>query len=415
MKTENHTNTHQNLSLFREMTKAIDHLYNWTYDTQGNLLYSDCPHEHLLHTLFFRCGFFEKALLYSDSQDAPYALGTYMGLSWFAVFEKNNGVLCRVHLLGPVLYAPVQEDQLEVFFRSYEENGMKFSVKHQMIRVITQLPIIFQKQFGQLALMLDYCVNHRHLSYEDLQFLVDQQLDETTETAPALYRDTHKNFCGLMEHLRLGDLSYLEKRNSSDSVHFCLLPTNAAGIRIPLRAMKDSAVIFISQCANAAIDGGLGPEVSYAMADRYIGSIEKNRSALELTSLMSMAYRQYTKEVYHIQHQDHHFSPEIQSCIDYIDQHPEEKLSIKELAFLSGYSTYYLSRKFKSETGTALTEYIRQRKIKQGALLLATTDLDLEAIAERLGFCSRSHFSDTFHKQMGISPSDYRKGSLKQH
>ena len=400
-----------NLTLFYEMTRAIPNLYTWTYTPDKTLLRSSCPddRQQMLETLFFRCGFFEKILSYSADHDAPYALGTYMGLVWFGILEKRDGTLLRVHLLGPVFHAPVQENQLEAFLKEYEKEGMQFYARHTLIKIMRSLPVVFQKYFGQLALMLHYCVNGEHLSYKDLRFLVDQQLDETQATAPALYRDIRLRTRRLMEHIRLGNIEAINQTDISEGMNYSTLPTNAAGIRAPLRALKDAAVIFTSQCADAAIDGGLSPEAAYAMADRYMGSMEQNRSSLELMSMMSAMYREYVQKVHDARRQQNSYSPEIQSCRDYIDLHPMDSLEIAELADMVGYSTYYLSRKFHRETGQSLRDYIKEQKIKQGALLLATTEEDMGTIAERLGFCSRSHFSDTFHKIMGLSPSEYRK------
>lgn len=401
----------ERLELFRGMIKAVDHLYTWTYAPDGTFLSCSCPPDQqpVLETLFFSCDFFQKILDYSTLHDGPYALGTYMGLVWFAVLEKKDGDLMRVHLLGPALHTPVQENQLENFLREYEKKGLPFYSKHVLIKNIRSLPVVFQKYFGQLALMLHYCVNQEHLPASKLHFLVDQQLDETETTAPALYRDTRLRTLRLLEHLRLGDIEGIQKINVSEGMNYCALPTNAAGIRTPLRALKDAAVIFTAQCADAAIDGGLSPEAAYSMADRYMGSMEQNRSPLELMTMMSSMYRTYLQCVCDARRQGRSFSPEIQSCMDYIDLHPLEPLEISDLADMVGYSAYYLSRKFHRETGSSIRDYIRQRKIKQGALLLVSTQDDLGTIAERLGFCSRSHFSDTFHKIMGLSPSEYRK------
>ena len=404
----------QNTRLFHEMSACIENLYNWIYDTGGNLLYTTCPDAQMLDALFVHSGFVEKICDYGKNHDAPYALGTYMGFDWFAVLEKKDGALHRIHLLGPVLHAPIQEESLELFLREYEDLGMRLYAKHLLIRAMKQLPVIFQKQFGQLALMLHYCVTGEHLSYEKLHFLIDKQLDETQGTAPDLYRDIRRNTAQLLENIRLGgSLPEISPAGpgSAPQTSMAMLPTSAARIETPLRQLRDTAVIFTSQCANAAIDGGMSPEAAYALADHYIGSFEQHRSSPELTSLISAMYQDFVGHVRQLRHQAKPYSREIRSCMDYIDQHLEEKISIERLAKNAGYSSYYLSRKFKNEVNINIQTYIKQKKIQLACVLLTTTDDDLEAIAGQLGFCSRSHFSDTFHKIMCVSPSEYRKKS----
>ena len=395
------------IELFHGMSGCVEYLYCWTCAPDGTLLYSNCPDEQPLYTLFTSCGFVEKIRAYARDHDAPYALGTYMGLVWFSVLEKQDRVLKKIHLLGPVFHEPVQESEMETFLRDYETLGMKFTAKHILIGAMRQLPVIFRKTFGQLALMLHYCVNGERLSYHQLAFLVDQELDEDKDTAPGLYRDIRLRTKELTEYLRTG---FSLPEDSADLPQISAsLPTNASGISAPLRKLKDAAIVLTAQCAEAAIDGGLNPETAYRMADRYMGSIEQHRSHLELTSMISSMYRDYLSRVQEIQNQACSLSREIQFCAEYVRNHPEEKLTVAGLAALTGYTPGYLSRKFREETGISPGAYIKEQKLRYGALLLVTTSDDLTAIADRLGFCSRSHFSDAFHRFMGVSPSEYRR------
>lgn len=397
------------IRLFRQMTRIIEHFYHWTYAPDMTLLYTSCPNAQILQALYEHSDFHNKVLHYAQTHDAPYALGTYMGLVWFAVLEKEAQQLKAIHLLGPVFDSPIQESQMETFLKDYEARGLSFPVRHRLIQQLKNLPVLFRRQFSQLALMLHYCVNGTYLPLDALHFLVDRQPDETTGTSLALYRNIRLRTNELMEIIRLGNIRWTEHSASAREIHYSALPTNAAGIRTPLRSLKDSAVIFTAKCADAAIDGGMSPEAAYTLADQYIGTMEQNCSSMELTALMSSMYRRYVEAVHHLRQPSAKISAPIQACMDYIALHPSGSLKLSTLAEISGYSTYYLSRKFQQETGLSLPRYIKKQKIEQGALLLSSTDLSLSEIAERLGFCSRSHFSDIFHKIMGISPSEYRK------
>ena len=418
------TNDHltQRLRFFYEMIQCIEGLSCRTYScgemssgeispetisSHGQsftLLYSNCPDEMLFHSFFESCGFFDKILTYAESHDAPYAVGTYIGMVWYAVLEKKDRALQKLHLLGPVFFAPVEKYQMELFLREDESIGMSFHAKYLLLDAMQRLPVIFQKQFGQLALMLHDCVNGERLSLDDLHALIDRQLNETVATAPGLYRDIYRQNKELFACLSRGFQPQIQEHKVIST-----LPTHAAHIRTPLRQLKDSAVIFISQCANAAVEGGVTAECAYALADRYYGSIEQNRSPLELTALFHSAYGEFLALVQEQQRRCLSYSADICTCIEYICSHPEEDLSLSRLAALIGYSTYYLSRKFKAETGSSLPAYIKQQRIEYSTVLLSSTDEDLEAIADRLHFCSRSHFSDTFHKIMGMTPSQYRE------
>ena len=103
----------------------------------------------------------------------------------------------------------------------------------------------------------------------------------------------------------------------------------------------------------------------------------------------------------------------VKNCCDYIGIHINEKLSINELAERAGYSEYYFSRKFKQEMGCTLTEYIMREKIERAKVLLSTTSMSIMDISIELSFNSRSYFSDTFQKNTGISPGEYRKQNVR--
>ena len=47
---------------------------------------------------------------------------------------------------------------------------------------------------------------------------------------------------------------------------------------------------------------------------------------------------------------------------------------------------------------TSLTNYIKYVRIERAKLLLTTTGLSLQEIADRLHFCSRSYFGKVFHE-----------------
>ena len=66
-------------------------------------------------------------------------------------------------------------------------------------------------------------------------------------------------------------------------------------------------------------------------------------------------------------------------------------------------------RKFKALTGQSPAEFIRNYRIKKAGIMLRSTITPINEIAEKVGFTTPSHFSESFAKEYGISPSDYRR------
>ena len=89
--------------------------------------------------------------------------------------------------------------------------------------------------------------------------------------------------------------------------------------------------------------------------------------------------------------------------------HLSEPLDIGTLATRLNYAKYYLSRKFKEETGLSVNSYIKKKRIELAQTLLLNSDDRIDDIATRCGFGSRSFFPTAFTKECGISPSQFRE------
>jgi transcriptional regulator GlxA family with amidase domain len=54
-------------------------------------------------------------------------------------------------------------------------------------------------------------------------------------------------------------------------------------------------------------------------------------------------------------------------------------------------------------------DYVREVRLRSSARLLGQPELSVDAIASRVGFASRSHFSKAFSEHFGCSPTTYRE------
>lgn len=99
----------------------------------------------------------------------------------------------------------------------------------------------------------------------------------------------------------------------------------------------------------------------------------------------------------------------IKDTIRYIKGHYREALTLNDLAAEVNVSTYYLSRMFKKETGSNLSEYLNDMRLEAAKGLLSETDLKLYEVGERVGIPDPHYFSRLFKKQIGITPSQYRE------
>ncbi|MCM1026452.1 MAG: AraC family transcriptional regulator [Roseburia sp.] len=99
----------------------------------------------------------------------------------------------------------------------------------------------------------------------------------------------------------------------------------------------------------------------------------------------------------------------VENCKVYIQNHLEEDLKIDELAKQAFMSTYYFIRVFKNETGMSPHEYIINTRIHLAKMLLLETTLPVGDICYKSGFSSESAFCAAFKKNVGVTPTLYRK------
>lgn len=85
-------------------------------------------------------------------------------------------------------------------------------------------------------------------------------------------------------------------------------------------------------------------------------------------------------------------------------------LSTKEIADILNYHPYYLNAVFSKNTGGTLHKYIIQQRTKTARELILSTEIPIEEIAHKCGFCSQSHLSAAFKSIYNITP-----GKLRHH
>jgi AraC-like DNA-binding protein len=101
----------------------------------------------------------------------------------------------------------------------------------------------------------------------------------------------------------------------------------------------------------------------------------------------------------------------VEAARDVIARQFKDNLSLSEVAGQVESSVFHLARVFKARTGFSLHAYRNQLRLRAALERLAEPDVDLIDIALDLGFSSHSHFTETFRRSFGKTPSAVR-GSL---
>lgn len=104
----------------------------------------------------------------------------------------------------------------------------------------------------------------------------------------------------------------------------------------------------------------------------------------------------------------------ISEAVNYLNNNYPHKINMDKLARKTNMSRRGFFRHFKEETGFSPLQYLLQRRLSAVERLLRTTELSLDLIAERCGFCDSNHLSRHFLRHYKIPPSAFRKNFKKE-
>lgn len=99
---------------------------------------------------------------------------------------------------------------------------------------------------------------------------------------------------------------------------------------------------------------------------------------------------------------------EIEKTIEFIYQHFGRKLNVTDLAVIASMSESHFIRIFKKETGYSPMEFLIKVRIDKAKKLLRSGTKNVTEVSLECGFSSISHFSSSFTKHTGMTPSEYQ-------
>jgi len=105
----------------------------------------------------------------------------------------------------------------------------------------------------------------------------------------------------------------------------------------------------------------------------------------------------------------------IRNAKNYIQNYYEDPdLSLEKIAGFVGVSRSYLSDLFNKKTGTSVTRYIANNRIRFARYLLDSTDQSIKSVCFSCGFKTLNHFYRVFKEKTGVTPSEYKIACKKK-
>ena len=402
------TRGEQNLLLLQSLISRDEKLYVWCYNAEGQFVASSCPEaeQSVLEQGFEILGGREKLLQYACETDntRPQIIGSPIGMQWALSYESERS-RSLLFVIGPVFYTAPTERQLRPALRPYTHSRENAAWSVELFRHLPELPVMSYPIFTRYVLLVHNTLTGQQLGLDALDDAASAREQGAAGPAPA--RDRNKIYLAeraMLQMVRNGDINY--------QGIFQNVVSGSPGVPVqgqdPLRQVKTSIIVFTSLVCRAAMEGGLSPEIAYPLGDSYIQSAEDCRDSGELSALAHTMYHDFIYRVHHLR-VNPNYSHAIQKCCDYIELSLDRKIRTADLAALVGYTEYYLTEKFKKETGQSLSSYIRYAKVERAKVLLESTELSIRDISEQLAFNTVNYFIQSFRDTTGYSPAHYRK------
>ena len=102
----------------------------------------------------------------------------------------------------------------------------------------------------------------------------------------------------------------------------------------------------------------------------------------------------------------------ILESLSLMEERPEKKFTLSQLADISHMSIPAYTGKFRAATGMSPMAYLLHLRLLKVCDMLTMTDATIQNISEQCGFCSPNYMIKLFHREIGVTPACFRKRQL---
>ena len=382
------------------------------YDKAGTLQTRLSPYSEEDEELFSLTNCSERLFHLCQQTRKPQVISSELNQVWAGVPVIDDNALCQLVIMGPIYTSEVSEDLIIDYART---NHLSTQSRAKLLSAFKQTPIYPYIEFTRLISQIYYFLYETEMDISLLttagvpKEVLEFSSEFHTRQKERVYDENfvHGTYAFeqyMWECVREGNLEKL-KRHLLQSGTFGNIGPIANND--PIRQQKNAVIVAVGLAARSAIAGGLNPEVGYSLGDLYIQQLETMKDVVQILTLAENMLYDFTTRVGNLK-DTHQYSSLVRACCNFINEHVRENLRVSDVAAHTGLGAYYVSKKFKAETGISISDYIRAAKISEAKSLLKYSDLSLAEISELLSFSTQSFFTSTFKQVTGITPGQYR-------
>jgi len=144
------------------------------------------------------------------------------------------------------------------------------------------------------------------------------------------------------------------------------------------------------------------------IAQRFLTEFQRPLEPLEYQDLIydfAMALQKET--TIHHKHTTANYQA-IQMAREYIDDSLDNDITLDQLATITGYSKWQITRDFRSLFGTSPYRYLTLRRLEKAKSLMSQ-GIPIAQVAQDCFFSDQSHFTRQFKKSFGTTPNMWNK------
>ena len=321
-------------------------------------------------------------------------------------------------IAGPFINKRVDGELTNALMHEY---GIESGEKEQLGDFFNSLPRHSLNRFLNFISLINYLFNGKEITVTDFFKGASSDIQRTVgekHTQSLLKEDDFSHGTYLLErrllsYVTAGDVDGLSA--FFDTIAKMQPVTEGKLADDTLRQSKNIFIGLICMVGKVgAIRGNLDIEQTYSLIDLYTQECERCSSVSQINQLRYSAIMDFTRRVAEQKHPQA-YSAEVYKALQFIRTHTNSPIGVPDVIEYVGKSRSAFMEQFKRETGQTIGKCIVQTKLKEAQLLLAYSESSLSEISNFLFFSSQSYFQNTFKKQFGITPYEYRKQKSKEH
>jgi len=140
---------------------------------------------------------------------------------------------------------------------------------------------------------------------------------------------------------------------------------------------------------------------------------EKIEGLLQIMHIISTSQHKSFIVNKEIESPESQYSDRLICVIKFIKDNLQNQLSLKQVAAIACMTEQSFCRFFRNRTKKSFSQYLSDQRISHACNLLIQTDKSISEISDLCGYRSSSHFCKVFKDQLGQSPYQYKKSSIR--